>query len=163
MFLKNLFFIISFSMTVLFADSSLYYKNMIKNRSKIHPESYNYAVIRKKSDLYKVKNSKFKPNKSKKVYNYVEIKNVKQNIFNRSVNNIGLNLNSTNKRKIVNIVKIKNSSINGNSQLGVKIKTKKNKKFVLRNTKIDNRVTLKDSDIGSRKERMTYKLYQLMK
>ncbi len=148
----------------LFAESDFYYKNMIKNRSRVQPEKYNYAVIRNKHDLKYIKNRKFNPNNSSKVYNYVEIKNVRQNIFNSSVNNIGINVNSNKpKRKIVNIVKIKNSSINSNAQLGIKIKSNGRKKIKLNNSNINNSVELKHSDIGSRKERLMYKTYKMIK
>jgi len=145
------------------ADSSVYYKNMIKNRSKIHPENYNYAIVRKKSDLKHVKNRKFNPNSKKRVYNYVEIRNVKQSIFGRSTNNIGLNLNSEKKNRVVNIVKVKNSSINSNAQLGIKVKKSKYKKIKLNNLSINNQVEVKDSVVGNRKQRLIYKVYKLTK
>ncbi len=148
----------------LIASESVYFKTMIKNRSKIHPESYNYAVVRKKSDIKYIKNKKFNPNKSKRVYNYVEINGVKQNIFNRSANNIGLNLNTSRKNKIVNIVKVKNSSLNSNAQLGIKIKTdNRRKKIIIGNSKIVNNVKIKKSFVGNRKERIMYSTYKLFK
>ena len=148
----------------LIAGESSYYKTMIRNRSKIHPESYNYAVIRKKSDIKYIKNNKFNPNQSGRVYNYVEIDGVKQNIFNRSANNIGLSINSNKKRKIINIVKVKNSSLNSNAQLGIKIKRdNRRKKVAIKSTKIVNNVKIQKSFVGNRKERIMYNTYKLFK
>ncbi len=141
-------------------DNTTFYKNIIRNRSKIHPENYNYAVVRKKSDLKYIKNRKFRPNSHKKVYNYVEIKNVHESLYNRSVNNIGLNLKGK-KDRVVNIVKIKNSSLNSNALTGVKIKSGKN--ISLKRVKINNSVTIDKSEIGSRKNRLIYKAYKYFK
>ena len=140
----------------LLAQNDLYYKSMIRNRSRYQPERYNYAEIRSKDDLYRVKNEKFDPNRSSRVYNYVEIKNVKQNLYNSSVNNIGLKLNSNvKKRKVVNIVKIQNSELNSNGDIGVTLKQGRRHSS---NMKIKNSVGVQKSELGDRTKRLMYKV-----
>ena len=121
-------------------EDKLFKKVLIKSRSHKNPEKYHYTVIRKRSDLKKAGVVVDKNQRIKRVYNYVEIKNV----HGAKKENVGVIVKKGSKvKEVTNIVNIKHSKlINKKVNAGIEIEDKKATK------KIYNEVELKDSKLG---------------
>ena len=112
--------------------NKLFYKNIIKERSKLSPKKYKYSVVRSKRDLNEnvgvIVDKKHRVNE---VYNYTEVKHVFESPFyrgneNDNVRNVGVVVEKGKKvRKIVNIVDVKNTNLKSNLNMGIKIKSHK--------------------------------------
>ena len=120
-----------------------YYKVLIKQRSKLKPDEYHYTEVKSKKDLQKAGVIVKKGKKAKKVMNYVEIKNVKENPFlkKQKSKNVGVVVEKKAKtpRKILNIVDIKNSNFSKESvNVGVEVKKRKFHGNIINSVKVKN-------------------------
>ncbi|HIE35038.1 MAG TPA: hypothetical protein EYP79_02425 [Campylobacterales bacterium] len=127
-------------------DDKFFKKILIKNRAKINPDVYHYKKVKSIKELKGVEING--SSKAKKVYNFIEVKNVHGIVKNK---NIGIQItNPSNTKEVVNIVEIKNSSILGKKEnmfnTGVVIK-KGEKKLIKTPKNIYNEVTIKNSNI----------------
>ncbi len=124
-----------------------YYKVLIKQRSKIKPDEYKYIKVKKREDLQKAGMVVDKNSKSKKVMNFVEIKNLHTNSFlkKEKVKNIGVVVDKKAKtpKKILNIIDVENSEF-GEGKINSGVRVKKS----AFDGEVTNSVNIKNSKIG---------------
>ncbi|NPA28912.1 MAG: hypothetical protein GXO33_01865 [Epsilonproteobacteria bacterium] len=126
--------------------NKLYYRNIIKQRSKRDPGTYHFSTVRKSSDTKKA-GVVVKSGHHREVYNYTEVKGVVASSFKKmsgeDEENAGVLVKKGAKvDRITNFVEVRNSRIGSELNTGVKVEDPEAPE------EVTNDVTLENSHIG---------------